>query len=187
MKQPNETKTPWSYLPMDALKGIAKAMKHGEKKHGDKSYLQHGDGERVYFEALIRHLFAWFYDSQTIDKESGIHHLDLAGANLVILIDRLKQIGNAPPYFDMDTVKVPERKTVLVMYSKATLDCPFCGEQITAPSFGEQKCGHIIVAYKAKEGFGYEFRMGDKKYLTLPEGAEATVPYGTEVAFVDDK
>ena len=95
---------------MNALDGIAKAMKHGAGKHGDKSYLSHDNGEREYFDACLRHLFAWFYESETKDKETGIDHLSMAGANIAILIDRLKQIGNAPPYFDIDSVKDDNKK-----------------------------------------------------------------------------
>ena len=104
MKEPKEGKIKWSYLPLPALSGVAKAFEHGAVKHGDKSYLCHNDGERVYFDALIRHLNAWFYESETVDPDSGIDHLSLAGANLVVLLDRQKQVGNCPPYFDIEKV-----------------------------------------------------------------------------------
>lgn len=78
----------WSFscLPMKVLKEIAKIFKNGEEKYGRWNYLEKGSSQRIYFDACMRHLDKWIDPLQSnYDKDSGLHHLDHAITNLMIM------------------------------------------------------------------------------------------------------
>lgn len=69
--------------------GIAKGLTYGFKKYGEKrgdiNFLRDkGHSYTKIYDSLQRHLLAWV-GGESIDPESGIHHLALAGANLMFL------------------------------------------------------------------------------------------------------
>ena len=83
-KKHDEGKLRYDLFPQEALDGIAEALTHGAKKYGDRNWELGLKWGRI-FGALMRHLWAW-WGGEEIDKDSGIHHLHLAGAEVVFLI-----------------------------------------------------------------------------------------------------
>lgn len=86
-KKFDQKKPKLSLVPPKAIIGIARAMTHGADKYNRYNYkLDKGlDWDRPY-SALLRHIMAW-WDGEEIDKDSGLNHLDCAGACMVMLMD----------------------------------------------------------------------------------------------------
>ena len=86
-------------FPTKALIGSSRALTHGIKKYSEYNYKK-GDGldwNRPYG-ATLRHLIAW-WDGENIDRDSGLHHLDCAGAEIAMLMDLVySQIGKDTRY-----------------------------------------------------------------------------------------
>lgn len=78
-------------LPIRALVGAALALSEGAYKYGRHNYRVAGVRASIYFDATLRHLFAWF-EGQDIDPASGVHHIDKAIAGLLVLRDA--QLGD---------------------------------------------------------------------------------------------
>lgn len=102
----DEGKTDWLILPNDSLQQIVKALKYGEKKYSRGNFAK-GKGLKYsrLLNSLLRHIYTFANPNKSdIDKESGIHHLALAGANILMLLyfvtskthtkndDRLKEV-----------------------------------------------------------------------------------------------
>jgi hypothetical protein len=75
-------------VPPEGIFSDARAITFGAKKYSPNSWREsarHGDfAWSVAFGALQRHLLAWWGGEET-DPESGLSHLDHAGANLKFL------------------------------------------------------------------------------------------------------
>lgn len=74
----------WSLLPWDAISAIVLVMTYGSEKYEERNWEKGMKYSRV-FDALQRHLTAWWMDKQK-DEESGCSHLWHAGCCLLFLI-----------------------------------------------------------------------------------------------------
>ena len=81
-------KLPLDLLPFESLEGIAEVLRHGAKKYAAHNWRAGFVWSRP-FAALLRHLFA-FWKGEDIDADSGLHHLDHAGCELLFLISFVK-------------------------------------------------------------------------------------------------
>lgn len=81
-----EARIPWQCLPVRPLVGAALAMGEGAHKYGRHNYRKMRIKSSVYFDALLRHFFAW-WEGEDIDPDSGLHHIDKAIACLLVLRD----------------------------------------------------------------------------------------------------
>lgn len=81
-----EGRIPWQALPVRPLVGAALAMGEGAHKYGRHNYRKTRIKSSVYFDALLRHFFAW-WEGEDIDPDSGLHHIDKAIACLLVLRD----------------------------------------------------------------------------------------------------
>lgn len=79
-------KPPLSCVPTGAIFRIGAAMNEGARKYGRHNYRAVGVRASVYYDALMRHMMAW-WDGEDIDDESGLCHVDKAAACLVVLMD----------------------------------------------------------------------------------------------------
>jgi len=70
-------------IPSEAITGMAKALTHGLENHEPRNWEKGMDWSRP-FAALQRHVWAW-WRGETIDKDSGLNHLDCALAELAFL------------------------------------------------------------------------------------------------------
>ena len=78
----------WDVLPVRALVGAALALSEGAHKYRRHNYRVASVRFSVYFNALLRHTFAW-WEGEDIDPASGIHHIDKAIAGLLVLRDSM--------------------------------------------------------------------------------------------------
>lgn len=76
----------WGLLPWDAVREIVRVLTHGAKEYAPGNWVHVPEARDRYFEALMRHLTAWYYDGKTIDPQFGLHHLAHAGCDLLFLL-----------------------------------------------------------------------------------------------------
>ena len=79
----DEGKTRWDLLPWDTVEGVAKVLTFGATKYGDHNW-QSGIKIMRLLGSLCRHTFEWLM-GRDIDNESGLHHLDHALCNLMMI------------------------------------------------------------------------------------------------------
>lgn len=79
-------KLPLSVIPSVALAEEAKALLDGACKYGRHNYRITGVRASVYYDAVMRHLMAW-WEGENCAADSGVHHLAHARACLAILLD----------------------------------------------------------------------------------------------------
>ena len=72
-----------SYVPVEAIAGISRALEYGANKYGKGNFKSGMDHTRV-IDALLRHTYA-YVGGEDVDQESGLSHLDHAGACVAIL------------------------------------------------------------------------------------------------------
>lgn len=79
-------KAPLSTVPANVLAELGVAMLEGALKYGRHNYRQAGVRASVYYDALMRHIMAW-WEGEDIDPDSGLPHIVKAIATLVVLRD----------------------------------------------------------------------------------------------------
>lgn len=79
-------KVPLSCVPLPVLLELGCAMLEGAVKYGRHNYRAIGVRASVYFDAAIRHLFA-YWEGQDLDPDSGMPHIVKAMACLAVLRD----------------------------------------------------------------------------------------------------
>ena len=79
-------KVPISTVPLPVLYEVGLAMLEGARKYGRHNYRVAGVRASVYFDALWRHIGAW-WEGEDIDAKSGLHHIAKAIATLMVLRD----------------------------------------------------------------------------------------------------
>lgn len=79
-------KAPMSTVPPAVLAELGVAMLEGAVKYGKYNYRAAGVRASVYYDALMRHLYAW-WEGEDIDNESGLSHITKAIACLTVLRD----------------------------------------------------------------------------------------------------
>lgn len=84
------TKSPLSTVPMNVVFEVGLAMLEGALKYGRHNYRISGVRASIYFDALQRHINAW-WEGEDIDPDSGLSHVVKAMACLVILRDAMCQ------------------------------------------------------------------------------------------------
>jgi len=80
----DQEKTRLDLIPGEALEMIGQAFTHGASKYDDHNWRGGIKYSRLYG-ATLRHLFAYWGGGET-DKDSGLSHLSLAGAELCMLM-----------------------------------------------------------------------------------------------------
>ena len=79
-----------SLIPVEALQGITEVLEFGAKKYSPGNWKKVEHGEQRYFDALMRHL--WAYQSgEVVDDESNLHHLKHAGCCLLFMLYFIEQ------------------------------------------------------------------------------------------------
>lgn len=75
----------WTLLPWKQVEQIVEILTFGAKKYADNNWQKVENSRARYFDAMQRHLIAWFEGEKT-DPESGKSHLAHAGCNLLFLM-----------------------------------------------------------------------------------------------------
>lgn len=83
-------KAPMSTVPANVMAELGVAMLEGASKYGRHNYRVAGVRASVYYDATIRHLFAW-WEGEDLDPDSGMSHITKAIASLTVLRDAMIQ------------------------------------------------------------------------------------------------
>lgn len=81
-------KVPFSTVPAQVMAELGLGMLEGARKYGRHNYRVAGVRASVYYDALMRHMTAW-WEGQDIDPDSGLHHIVKAMTCLVVLRDAM--------------------------------------------------------------------------------------------------
>ena len=95
-------KVPMSTIPAPVLMEVGLAMMEGARKYGRHNYRTVGVRASVYYDALMRHITAW-WEGEDIDPDSGLSHLVKAIACMVVLRDSMQRgnwVDDRPPSVD---------------------------------------------------------------------------------------
>lgn len=83
-------KAPLSTVPMGVIVEMGVGMLEGTCKYGRHNYRCAGVRSSVYFDALMRHMIAW-WEGEDIDPDSGLSHVTKALCTLAVLRDAQMQ------------------------------------------------------------------------------------------------
>lgn len=92
-------KVPFSVLPAEVLAETGLALLEGAVKYRRHNYRVAGVRHSVYYDAVFRHLGAW-WEGEDIDPDSGISHVTKAIAGLMVLRDSMfigNDVDDRPP------------------------------------------------------------------------------------------
>jgi hypothetical protein len=80
----NGGKTEFHLVPLNLLEGTAQVFMYGREKYAEWNWAK-GMAWTIPYDCAQRHLSAWFFEREEADKESGLHHIDHAICNLLML------------------------------------------------------------------------------------------------------
>lgn len=72
-------------LPVRAVNAIVGVLTFGAQKYCADNWKYVDNPVERYTDAMLRHIFAWM-EGETLDPESGLHHLAHAGCCLLFLL-----------------------------------------------------------------------------------------------------
>ncbi len=75
-----------SAVPIPPLMEAAMGMGEGAWKYGRHNYRHTRIYASIYFDAVMRHMFAW-WEGEDTDPDSGLHHVTKALCSLLVLRD----------------------------------------------------------------------------------------------------
>jgi hypothetical protein len=93
----NKGKPQYHYIPLHALDGAVKVFEFGATKYNPFNY-KRGQGlpDVSFIDSCLRHISA-YNSGENLDPESGLHHIDHAIVNLIMLRD-IQKIGKGKDY-----------------------------------------------------------------------------------------
>lgn len=116
-------KVPFSTVPAPVIAEVGLAMLEGARKYGRHNYRISGVRASVYYDALFRHLTAW-WEGEDIDPDSGLSHIIKAMACMVVLRDSMRKgnwVDDRPPKVEGDWIRELNKKAsdIIDKYPKA--------------------------------------------------------------------
>lgn len=78
----------YTLLAWDAIGALVDVLEHGAKKYAPNNWelvARGGDGRQRYFDAIQRHIVAWWM-GESDDPETGLPHLAHAMADVMFLL-----------------------------------------------------------------------------------------------------
>lgn len=75
----------FSLLPINCINAVLDVLEFGAKKYEVDNWQKVPEAETRYFDAALRHIFAW-KQGEKADPESGCHHLAHAVCCLIFLL-----------------------------------------------------------------------------------------------------
>lgn len=85
-KKHDHDKLRYDLLPPEALESIVAVLTFGAKKYAPENWRLVENWSGRYFAAAQRHIWA-YKKGESVDPETGIHHLAHAATNLVFLLE----------------------------------------------------------------------------------------------------
>ncbi len=92
-------KVPLSTISAPVMSEVGLAMLEGARKYGRHNYRAAGVRGSVYYDAIMRHMMAW-WEGEDIDPDSGLSHIVKAIAGLAVLRDSMifeNWVDDRPP------------------------------------------------------------------------------------------
>lgn len=74
-----------SLLPKKVMRHVLAVLEYGARKYAPDNWKHVPDARQRYYDAAMRHVDAW-WNAETIDKETGEHHLAHAVCCLMFLM-----------------------------------------------------------------------------------------------------
>lgn len=84
-------KQSYSSVPASALTAMANVMESGAEKYGAYNWRDNGVDCTTYFDAVMRHLIAWYHDGINVDSDSGYHHLAHVMSCCAVVLDTFNE------------------------------------------------------------------------------------------------
>lgn len=81
-------KVPMSTVSAPVIAELGLAMMEGARKYGRHNYRDAGVRASVYYDAVMRHMMAW-WEGEDVDPDSGLSHITKAIASLAVLRDSM--------------------------------------------------------------------------------------------------
>lgn len=75
-------------VPFEFIEGAARAFTYGAEKYDTHNWRKGMTVSKI-VRSLLNHICRWWMLGEDYDKESGVHHLDHASANLAMLMSTL--------------------------------------------------------------------------------------------------
>ena len=92
----DDGKPTYELLPFELLSEVNLVLVHGREKYGECNWMkQKGFKLSRCYNALLRHMFAWWIRREDKDPETGLSHLSHALCNLLFLMYHFKHNKNA--------------------------------------------------------------------------------------------
>lgn len=110
-------KAPMSTVSSPTMMEVGLAMLEGARKYGRHNYRVAGISASVYYDALFRHMMAW-WEGEDIDPDSGLSHVVKAIATLMVLRDAMlvgKFNDDRPPKMDNGWIKELNEKASAII------------------------------------------------------------------------
>lgn len=121
-------KVPFSTVPGTVVLELGLALLEGSCKYGRHNYREVGVRASVYFDALMRHLEAWWDCGEDIDAASGLPHIIKAMACLAVLRDAQlagKLYDDRPPPLESGQIERMNEMAAKIIDSFDTLMEPY--------------------------------------------------------------
>ena len=107
-------KAPLHSVPTGPLFEVGLAFLEGARKYGSHNYREVGVRASVYYDAVMRHIMAW-WEGEDVDPDSGVPHIIKAMASLFVLRDSML-MGNC---IDDRPIKYPTGLEFSILNQKA--------------------------------------------------------------------
>lgn len=86
----DQGKLRYTLVPPRALRLIVEVLEFGAGKYSVGNWAKVPDAKQRYKDALLRHIYAYL-EGETIDPESGVHHLAHAACCILFLLELEKR------------------------------------------------------------------------------------------------
>lgn len=127
-------KAPLHAVPCGPEFELGLAMMEGGRKYGTHNYRETGVLASVYYDAIMRHVKAW-WEGEDIDTASGIHHLIKAAASEFVVRDSML-MGN---FVDDRPIRYPNGLDIATLNKQAEAiieKYPECADPFTEKARG---------------------------------------------------
>tara|TARA_R100000781_G_scaffold39078_5_gene27306 strand:+ start:590 stop:967 length:378 start_codon:yes stop_codon:yes gene_type:complete len=86
-----QAKLSYASVPASALIRMAQVMNSGAVKYGAYNWRESGVDATTYFDAVMRHLIAWYHKGEDADRDSGCHPLGHVMSCCAVVLDALNE------------------------------------------------------------------------------------------------
>lgn len=76
----------WSLVPPGVFRTVVAVLEHGAREYGAWNWLHVENPRQRYYDAIMRHLDAWWCDGEWLDRKSNLPHLAHVIASCLFLL-----------------------------------------------------------------------------------------------------